>query len=77
MTWEIIAGLITIVLFLITEGGVIFKLSSTLAKLQTSIDALNKILDEFKGDNASEHKKFNDILFNHEGRLHDLETKCG
>lgn len=80
MTWEIIAGLITLVLFLITEGGVIFKLSTTLAKLQASIDSLNNILNDFKGNNSEEHKAFSEKLFELEKRLHEVEfhsSQCG
>lgn len=74
MSWEIIAGLITIVAFLITEGSVIVKLSSTITKLQASIDLLDKILEELKGVNSEDHKQFNKTLFNHEGRIHEIEA---
>lgn len=81
MTWEIVAALITLVLFLITEGGVIFKLSATLAKLQVSIDTLNNLLNDFKSGNADEHKAFAEKLFELEKRLHEVEfihtTQCG
>lgn len=60
---------------MVTVGAVIFKLSGTLSRLQSTLDTLNKILEEFKTINNNEHQAFADKLFELEKRLHTLECK--
>lgn len=75
MSWEIVAGIITLFGFIFTIAGYSGKLSKTLASLETTLKALKETLDDLKESNKESHKEFYDKLANHEGRIKRLETK--
>jgi septal ring factor EnvC (AmiA/AmiB activator) len=71
MTWEIFLGIVALAGFLISIGGIIFKLSRVLTSLEATVKSLKEMLDDSKDDRQGMHKK----LDNHETRLVKLETK--
>lgn len=82
MTWEIVAGIITLVGFMVTILGLFAKLIGTLARLDETIKHLQETIAQDRDDNKAAHdllfKKthaHSEILDNHELRIHDLERK--
>lgn len=75
MTWEIVAGLITIVGCLIALGGVLVKLISTLTRLDDTMKQLRGDLDRQRDENKESHKRIYDKLDDHEHRIIELEKK--
>jgi septal ring factor EnvC (AmiA/AmiB activator) len=71
VTWEIFLGIVALVGFLISIGGIIFKLSRVLTSLEATVNSLKETLDDSKDDRKGMHKK----LDNHETRLTKLEIK--
>ena len=85
MSWEIALGVIALLGFAGSIATWVSKLSKTLAVLETTIDTLNKVMNELKNNSHNTHKEMffrinssERILENHEGRLKVLEkTKEG
>jgi hypothetical protein len=82
MTWEIAAGIITLVGFVSTVGVWFGKLSRTLATLDITIRTLSETINELKDSNKATHKdlyskhvEHEHRLNDHEGRIIKLETK--
>jgi Sec-independent protein translocase protein TatA len=75
MTWEIVAGIITLFGFILTVIGYSGKLSKALASLETTLKALKETLEDLKENNKESHKEFYDRLTDHESRIKRLETK--
>lgn len=82
MTWEIIAGLITLITMGIAVGKVVANLSQTLTKLSCAVDALSTTLNMFMSNSQAEHKSMHkDIdhlkadVNKHEIRIVNLEEK--
>ncbi len=80
MTWEIVVGLIALVGFVGSIATWFSKLSKTLGVLESTIQTLNKTIDEFKRNSHETHRelfvKFGNhekTLENHEGRIKSLE----
>ncbi len=80
MNWEIAAGVIALIGFAGSIATWVSKLSKTLAVLETTINALNQVLYEFKNNSHDTHKELFErlgtserTLENHEGRLKILE----
>ena len=85
MTWEIVAGIIT----LLGAVGIIIgwtsKIASTLSQLSSAVDNLNDTVKEFKGDQNAliEHVGHHDvilaqhdvILSKYGEQIKELETK--
>lgn len=73
MTWEVVAGIIS----LIGVFGVIAtwtsKLTRTLANLEAVLNALKDTLQELRDDNGADHKHFYKKLAEHEKRIDHLE----
>ena len=71
MTWEIIAALITIVMCLISLGGIVYKFTKAVTSLENAV----LYLKEWKDDADGEHKRLDNRLDRHHKRLdeHDLE----
>ena len=71
------AGIVTLVCTLIASviavGGIIFKLSRTLAVLETTMKSLQETNEEIKTDLAENSKEVRRILNDHEMRLVVLE----
>jgi len=76
MSWEIVAGIITLVGFIISTGTIIAKLSGTLSKLQTTLASLNDLLSELKANNNEEHKTFLQNIADLDKRVRELEIVC-
>ena len=77
MTWEIVAGIITLVGFVGVIIGWTSKIAGTLAKLSTSVDNLNDTVKEFKGDQniLIEQVGHQDIILaRHEEQIKNLQT---
>lgn len=75
MTWEIVVGIIALIGVFGTVGAWIFKLSRILATLESTMQQLNRTLDDFKrGTNASIDKLAQRIDL-HETRIIRLEDK--
>ncbi len=80
MSWEIAAGVIALMGFAGSIATWVSKLSKTLAVLETTINTLNKVIDEFRKNNHDTHRELfgrigehDCIIENHEGRLIALE----
>lgn len=75
MTWEIVVGIIALVGFVGTTATYASKQASILAGLKTTLDALNKTLEELKENNKQNHKVFFTKLDDHESRIIKLEAR--
>lgn len=80
MNWEIAAGVIALMGFAGSIATWVSKLSKTLAVLETTINTLNKVIDEFKRNSHDTHRELFEksaqherIIENHEGRIKALE----
>lgn len=71
MTWEIFLGIVALVGFLISIGGIIYKLSKVLTSLDVTVKGLSETLKDSKTDRKKMHEKLED----HETRISILETK--
>lgn len=85
MTWEIVAGIIT----LLGAVGIIIgwtsKIASTLSQLSAAVDNLNDTVKEFKGDQNAliEHVNHHDVMLErydviisrHDEQIKDLQAK--
>ena len=85
MTWEIVAGIIT----LLGAVGIILgwtsKIASTLSQLSAAVDNLNDTVKEFKGDQNAliEHVNHHDVMLErydviisrHDEQIKDLQAK--
>lgn len=75
MTWEIVAGIITIALFLISFGTVLAKLIRTLTALDVTIKTLqNRIETETEAENKI-HENIFRTLGRHGEEITDHETR--
>ncbi len=84
MTWEIVLGMIALTGFVGSVTTWISKLAKALGILESTIQTLNKVLDDMKAASHETHKdlfrKYNDhdrLLSNHEGRIRNLEKRKG
>ncbi len=84
MTWEIVAGIITLFTFIGLIGAWVSKLSKTLGVLENTIQILNQTIGEFKKNSHVTHEKLFErlnkdekTLENHEVRIKDLEKERG
>ena len=75
MTWEIVLGIIALAGFVGSVAAYASKQGSVLAKLEATLKALNKTLEDLKGSNRSAHKDIYDRLTSHDGRIARLESK--
>lgn len=74
MSWEIVLGIITLVGFVGTFVGGAWRISNTLATLNTTIHTLRETLDEFRKDNKSSHNDLYNKIEDHEKRITTLEV---
>lgn len=77
MTWEIVAGIVTLLGMVGIIIGWTSKIAGTLAKLSTSVDNLNDTVKEFKGDQniLIEQVGHQDVvLARHEEQIKNLQT---
>ena len=85
MTWEIVAGIITLAGFAGLVIGWTSKIAGTLSQLSTAVDNLNDTVKEFKGDQNAliEHVGHHDVMFakydvligKHDEQIKDLQIK--
>lgn len=82
MTWEIVAGMVTFVGFLITVVKTVVPLTNAVTRLTERIDALGEQVDTLDEKKTEAHKRLwshnenqDAMLQNHEQRLHDLDGK--
>lgn len=82
MTWEIVAGMVTFAGFLITVVKTVVPLTNAVTRLTERIDALGEQVDELDEKKTEAHKRLwnhndeqDEMLQNHEQRLHDLDGK--
>ena len=73
MTWEIIAGLITIAGFLITFCTVISKNTAAMTKLEVTLNEFRRNSDAVHTDLKSRVDKHGKEIDNHEKRIQHLE----
>lgn len=73
MTWEIVAGIIALVGFVASIGGMIWKLAALIARLEAAVKALGEAVGSLRGDNAAEHAAMQGQLTDHERRIGRLE----
>lgn len=69
MTWEIIAGIIALVGFIISIGKIVSNNTQALTKLECSINAINEKLGRDEDDIEDLEK----VAQNHEARITQLE----
>lgn len=75
MTWEIALGIFALVSFVGAVSAWIFKLSRTLAILETTIKALNDALGVISTNNKESHKDLYNKHDEHERRINDHEMR--
>lgn len=85
MTWEIVAGIITLVGFVGIIIGWTSKIAGTLSQLSAAVDNLNDTVKQFKGDQNAliEHvghhdvmlERYDVIISKHDEEIKDLQTK--
>lgn len=75
MTWEIAVGIFALVGFVISIATITGKQAGVLARLETTLKALNNTLEELKKSNKESHKDIYDKIADHEKRVGDMETK--
>ena len=73
MTWEIIAGLITLAGFLITFCTVISKNTAAMTKLEVTLNEFRRNSDEVHNDLKSRVDKHGSEIDAHEKRIQHLE----
>ena len=73
MTWEIVVGIIALVGFVASIGGMVWKLSALISRLEAAVRALADAVDNLRGDNAAEHGEMTAQLRDHEKRIGRLE----
>ena len=71
MTWEIIAALITIVMCLISLGGIVYKFTKAVTSLENAV----LYLKEWKDDADREHEHLGERLDRHHQRLDDHDRR--
>lgn len=71
MTWEIVAGLITLTGALIAVMNVVVRVNRTLTALEGAVGRL----DETVRDQSAKNRSFFDRLGNHETRISLLERE--
>ena len=77
MTWEIVAGIITLMGFVGIIVGWTSKIAGTLSKLSSSVDNLNDTVKEFKNDQVVliEHVTHHDIILaKHDEQIKNLKA---
>lgn len=75
MTWEIFLGISALVAFVGSIGGIVFKLSKTLAILETTIRTLADTLKDFKVNSHQTHQTLFTKVENQEKRIDKHETR--
>ncbi len=75
MTWEILAALITVVLALVTLGGVLARFMRTLTKLECAINSIQQTADRFEKNSDKTHAEMYGVLESHHQRLDEHETR--
>ncbi|HHW25578.1 MAG TPA: hypothetical protein PK778_09050 [Bacillota bacterium] len=75
MTWEIVAGLLTLCGTMVTLGTVLAKLVKTLTRLDVTLAALERAVGEDRRKNGAEHAEMRAKLESHEGRITRLEWR--
>ncbi len=68
-------GIFALAAFVISIVTIAGKQAGVLARLETTLKALNKTLDELKESNRVSHKDIYDKIADHEKRVGDMETK--
>jgi len=75
VTWEIVAGLLTLCGTMVTLGTVLAKLVKTLTKLDVTLVSLEQTVADDRRINSAEHAEMRAQLQNHEGRISKLEWR--
>lgn len=82
MTWEIFLGIVALVGFFISVATPIIKLTSSITKLNDSIQVLKEAMDKIDSSNEKSHKRLWDhndeqdrILEEHKEKIAKIETK--
>lgn len=73
MTWEIVVGIIALVGFIASIGGMVWRLSALISRLEAAVKALAEAVNALRGDNAAEHGAMQTQLTDHERRIGRLE----
>lgn len=75
MTWEIVVGIIALVGFVASIGGMVWKLATLISDLKATVKELSTVIGTLRGENATEHTSFRNQLTDHEKRIGHLEGK--
>lgn len=75
MTWEIVAGIITLAGFVSTIAVAAYKLSGTMAMLETTIRALQDTIREMRESSHRTHSTLFDKVDRHGRELEDHEVR--
>lgn len=73
MTWEIVAGIISLIGVFGLVASWTSKLTKTLTNLEAVLNALKDTLQELRDANGVDHKHFFKHLADHESRIERLE----
>ena len=73
MPWEDIKGWIAVLGFIGTVIAYTAKQSTILAKLETTLNALNETLEELKENNRASHKDIYNKLAEHDKEITELK----
>lgn len=71
MTFEIVAGILTLLGGFISVGTLVWKLSAAVNKLECTVSALHEWVEK----QADKNRNFYEKLENHEKRLYRLESR--
>lgn len=84
MTWEVVAGIATLVGFIITIIKTVIPLTNAITKLTDKLENLDEKVDDINESKTKAHKalwdynyKQDKVLQEHTMRLHDLDGKGG
>lgn len=76
MTWEIAVGIIALAGFVTTVAAYAVKVTRVITSLESTLQILNRTLDEFRENNHASHKEIYGRLNDHESRIVRLEGRA-
>lgn len=73
MEWQVFGVIVTIVGFALAVGTPVLKLNKSINVLTVHVENFQRMIDDIKNDNKSEHDDIKKKLDNHEERITETE----
>ena len=73
MEWQVFGVIVTIVGFAVAVGTPVLKLNKSINVLTVHVENFQRLIDDIKTDNKSEHDDIKKKLDNHEERIIETE----